>query len=189
MSMPVHAIDSSATPRVRSVDPVETPEGHSSSRVRERERMNASILQSSLDVSISSGNESLALMLRSAIDGINEALKPELGDNALQAAMSQDNTPEGTAGRIVSLSTGFFEAFKAQHMDEDEADVLKNFMATIRGGFEKGFKEAVDILKGLSVFAGEIASNIEKTYALVQQGYADFEAALNGKDSVLAEGE
>lgn len=181
MTTPVHAIGSSAVPRPRSVDAVGTPEENTTTGARSRAQLNASILQASLDVSISSKNEPLELLYRSAIDAINEALQPELGDNALQAAMSQDNTPEGTAGRIVALSTGFLEAFKAQHAGEDEAGVLKNFMATIRSGFERGFKEAVDILKGLKVFEGDIASNIEKTHALVLQGYADFEAARTAR--------
>ncbi|MBS1186732.1 MAG: hypothetical protein H6R04_750 [Burkholderiaceae bacterium] len=147
--------------------------GRSSAQVQ----LNASIMQASLDVSISSKNEPLALLYRSAIDRLNEVLKPELGENAIQNAASQDNTPEGTAGRIVSLSTGFFEAYKAQHPGEDGASVLQNFMDTIRSGFEKGYKEAVDILKGLQVFEGDIASGIGKTYDLVLQGYADFQQA------------
>lgn len=108
-------------------------------------------------------------------------LEPEFGENAIQNAVSQDNTPEGTAGRIVSLSTGFFEAFKQQHAGEDEAGVLEKFMATIRSGFEQGYNEARDILQGLRVLNGDIASNIEKTYALVQQGYAEFEAARSSQ--------
>jgi hypothetical protein len=143
-------------------------------------QLNVSILQASVDVSISSGNEPLALLLQSAIAGINDLLEPEFGKNAIQNAASQDNTPEGTAGRIVSLSTGFFDAFKQQHPGEAEADVLKNFMATIRSGFEQGFKEASDILQGMNVLNGDIASNIDKTYELVQQGYADFEAGQSG---------
>jgi len=46
---------------------------------------------------------------------------------------------------------------------------------------EKGFKEARDILGGLKVLGGDIASNIDKTYALVQKGYADFQAAHSSK--------
>jgi hypothetical protein len=143
-----------------------------------RTQLNASIVTASFDVAISSGNEPLALLFKSAINSINEVLKPELGDNAIQnAATSQDNSAEGTAGRIVSISTGFYEAFKQQHTGEDEADVLSKFMATISSGFEQGYKEATDILQGLGVFSGDIKSGIEKTYELVHQGYADFEAA------------
>ena len=140
-------------------------------------QFNASIVTASFDVAISSGNESLALLYKSAINSINVVLKQERGDNAIQNAFGQDNSAEGTAGRIVSISTGFYEAFKRQHPGEDEADVLSNFMSTIKRGFEQGYQEAADILQGLGVFGGDIKSGIEKTYELVLQGYADFEAA------------
>ena len=142
-----------------------------------RVQLNASIVTASFDVAISSGNEPLALLYKSAINSINDILKPTLGENAIQNAANQDNTAEGTAGRIVSISTGFYEAFKRQHPGENEADVLTNFMATIKSGFERGYQEASDILQGLGVLDGDIKSGIEKTFKLVQQGYADFEAA------------
>ena len=142
-----------------------------------RVQLNASIVTASFDVAISSGNEPLALLFKSAINSINDILKPTLGENAIQNAANQDNTAEGTAGRIVSISTGFYEAFKRQHPGENEADVLTNFMATIKSGFERGYQEASDILQGLGVLDGDIKSGIEKTFKLVQQGYADFEAA------------
>ena len=148
-----------------------------------RSQLNASIITASFEVAISSQNEPLALLLKAAITGINDLLKPEFGDNAIQNALSQDNTAEGTAGRIVSLSTGFYEAFKSQHTGEDEVAVLKNFMSTIRGGFEQGYKEASDILQGMNVLNGDVASGIGKTYELVQKGYADFEAAQSSRIS------
>lgn len=144
-------------------------------------QQDAAILQASLEVSIQSKNQPLALLLKSAINGINELLQPEFGDNAIQAAASQDNTPAGTADRIVSLSTGFYEAFKRQHIGENANEVLTQFMATIRSGFEKGAKEAQEILNGMGVLNGDIASNIDKTLELVKQGYADFEAAQRNK--------
>ncbi|GAB2883276.1 hypothetical protein GCM10027046_09710 [Uliginosibacterium flavum] len=179
MSMPIAASNQAQSSEARSSDAAPKP----SAAAQARAQQNAAIVQASADVAISSGNDSLALLYKTAIDSINENLKAEFGDNALQAAMSQDNTPDGTAGRIVSLSTGFFEAFKAQHAGEDEAEVLKNFMATIRSGFERGFQEASDILQSLNVLNGDIASNIDKTYELVLQGYADFEAAQSNSNS------
>ncbi|MBA5605270.1 DUF5610 domain-containing protein [Duganella sp. FT3S] len=140
-------------------------------------QLNASIVQASLTVSIGAQDDPLALLLKSALTGINEALRGQFGDNAIQNAMAQDNTPEGTAGRIVSLSTAFYGAYQKQHAGEDPQQMLSNFMATIKGGMEQGFKEARDILTGLNVLNGDIASNVDKTYELVQKGYADFEAA------------
>lgn len=151
--------------------------------------LNASIVQASLSVSISSSNDQMSVVLKTALTGINEALKNDgFGDDAIQNAMSQDNTPEGTAGRIVSLSTGFFEAYKQQHPGEDEGELLNKFMDTIQSGMERGFKEARDVLQGLNALNGDISSNIDKTYELVQKGYADFIAAHQPKSDTPATG-
>ena len=148
---------------------------------RSKLQLNAAILQASMNVSISSQNDPLALVYKSAITSINEALQADFGDNAVQNAASQDNSAEATANRIVSLSTGFFEAFKQQNPGMDNDAALEKFMGTITGGMEKGFSEARDILKGLNVLQGDIAGNIDKTYELVQKGYADFVAAHSSK--------
>jgi hypothetical protein len=148
-----------------------------SKQAEARSQLNVSIVQTSLSVSISSQNEPLALLFKSAINSLNDVLRPEFGENIIQNAANQDNTPEGTADRIVSLSTGFFEAFKQQHSGENETDILQKFMGTIRNGFERGFSEASNILQGLKVLEGDIAANINKAHELVMQGYAAFEAS------------
>ncbi|MYM37167.1 hypothetical protein GTP44_22955 [Duganella sp. FT50W] len=148
---------------------------------RAKAELNASIVQASLSVSISSANDPMSVVLKTALTGINEALKDDFGDNAIQNAMSQDNTPEGTAGRIVSLSTGFFEAYKRQNPGQDEGELLTRFMETIKGGVDKGFKEARDILDGLKVLNGDIASNIDQTYTLVQKGFESFVTAQQSR--------
>ena len=153
---------------------------------RSKLQLNAAILQASMNVSISSQNDPLALVYKSAITSINEALQADFGDNAVQNAASQDNSAEATANRIVSLSTGFFEAFKKQNPGMDNDAALEKFMGTISGGMEKGFSEARDILKGLNVLQGDIAGNIDKTYELVQKGYADFVAAHSSKKADTA---
>ncbi len=156
---------------------VQSSQSTTATQADARSQQNSAILQASLDVSLQSQNQPLALLLKSAIDGINEVLKPQFGDNAIQAAASEDNTPTGTAGRIVSLSTGFYEAFKQQHPNENAGDVLTKFMDAIRSGFEKGAKEAQGILDGMGVLNGDISSNIDKTLELVRTGYDKFEAA------------
>lgn len=139
-----------------------------------RKELNVGILQASMQVSIRSGDQSQALLFRSAIEGINEALAPMLGPDAIQNAMGQDNTAEATAGRIVSMSTRFFEAYAARRPDDDPETVLRDFIDVIRGGFEKGFGEAREILDGLGVFAGAVETDVMKTRELVLQGYDRF---------------
>ena len=139
-----------------------------------REDLNGKILQASLDVSIRSGNESQALLLRTAIEGINEALAQTLGPDAIQNAMSQDNSAEATAERIVSMSTAFFDAYAARRPGDEPETVLRDFMDVIRGGFERGFGEARDILDGLGVFNGAVEADVMKTRELVLKGYDRF---------------
>ncbi|QXL84817.1 DUF5610 domain-containing protein [Comamonas sp. NLF-1-9] len=152
-----------------------------------RTRLNAQILQASLEVSLKAGDDASALLYRSAIDRINELLAPEFGPGALQAVSAQDHSPAATAGRIVALSTAFFDRYAAQHAGEDPEAVVRNFMKLIRSGFEQGYGEAREILSGLGVMdeGSTIADAVQQTYALVQQGYDDFLAhrlaALGGE--------
>lgn len=143
-----------------------------------KQQLNIQILQMSFTTSIQAGNESQSLLFKAAIDKINEALAPELGADAIQSKASEDSSPEATAGRILSLSTGFFDAYAAQHPNDPPEKVAQDFVDLIRGGFEQGFKEAADILGGLNVFDGEIKDGIMKTYDLVNKGFDDF---LTGK--------
>ena len=154
----------------------------SSSASTRRAEQNSQILQASMDVSIKSANTSLALLYRTAIDRINTILEPELGPNAIGDTATPVNTPEATAGRILSLSTAFYDAYAAQNKGKDPETVARNFVDLIRGGFERGFGEAKDILGGLNVLGegSPIEQGINKTYALVMQGFDDFLATKLG---------
>src|SRR5471030_3094376 len=115
-----------------------------------------------------------ALLYSTAINGINDALKPTLGDNAIQNAASDDNSSAATAQRILAGSTGLLAAFQAQHPGEAGDAAVSDFVSTIRGGFEKGYKEAAGILGALN---GGVSDAIQQTYNLVEKGYDDFEQA------------
>ncbi len=140
-------------------------------------QLNASIVEASLTVSLKSGNDPMSVIFKTALTGINEALEADFGKDAIQNASAQDNSPEATANRIVSLSTGFYEAYKRQNPGQDDETSLNNFMETIKKGVEQGFKEARSILDGFKVLDGDLSTNIDKTYDLIQQGFADFVAA------------
>jgi len=140
-------------------------------------QLNASIVEASLTVSLNSSNNPMSVVFKTALTGINEALKADFGEDAIQNAASQDNSPEATASRIVSLSTAFYDAYKQQHPGQDDETTLNNFMSTIQKGVEQGFKEARGILEGFKVLNGDLSANIDKTYDLIQKGFADFAAA------------
>lgn len=148
-----------------------TPE---STSVTAKKQLNAAILQSAVEVN--AGSKYLSLTFKAAIEGINDALKETLGDNAIQSAYDSglDFSPEATAERIVSLSTAFFGSYQQQHPELSQEQALTKFTDIISGGINTGFGEARDILSGLQVLEGDIASNIDLTYDLVQQKLTSF---------------
>lgn len=164
-----------------------------------KQQFNASILQASLEVSINSQNDPLSLVYKSAIENLNEILKPQFGDNAIQNAASQDNSPEATAGRILSFIKSAFQMFslnsstqKSDGTDDsstgtstgtDQNAAFDNFMSLIQKGVDQGFSEARGILSGLNVLNGDIASNIDKTYDILKKGIADFIASIKNPTS------
>jgi 2-oxoglutarate dehydrogenase complex dehydrogenase (E1) component-like enzyme len=139
--------------------------------------LNSAIVQTSLSVAISSGNDPLALLYKTAIQGINEALEPSMGKDAIQnAATSDDNSAEATADRIVKQSTAFYDQYRQQNKLEDNAETRGKFIDILKGGFEQGFKEAQDVLTSLKALQGDVATGIDKTHELVLKGFADFAA-------------
>lgn len=151
---------------------VKDTESPASAVAKAHANQNSAIIQTQLNVAISSGNNPLALLFKTAVEGINEVL----GENAIQNAASQDNSAEATAQRIVDMSTAFYDQYLQQNKLEDNEESRGKFIDLVSGGFEKGFKEAQDILGGLKVLEGDVAAGIDKTHELVLAGFAAFRA-------------
>lgn len=156
---------------------------NASLQAQQKANFNSAVVQVSLAASVEAGNEPLSLLYRSVVESLNEVLEGELGENALQNALEQDNSPQATADRIVSMATGFFQAFAEQNGGADEPGVMEKFMQTIREGFERGFAEAQEILQGLDALTEDISAQINQTYDLVLEGFAAFEQAQSEQAS------
>jgi hypothetical protein len=141
-----------------------------------KQAQNVAILRANEQVSLRSNNDSLSLLYKTALDGINAELEPVLGENAAQKIYDSgiDTSPEATADRIVAFATGFYSRYKALNLGRSEAETLDNFLQIIGGGIDKGFKDAKDILKGLKVYEGEVEAGVDKTYSLVMKGLSGF---------------
>ena len=141
-----------------------------------KQQYNSAIITSTLDASIGSSGQPMELLYKAALEGINDALKAELGDDAIQNAYQAgvDVSPKATADRIVSMSTAFFSAYRDQNPEMSDEEAATKFADIIGSGIDKGFSDARDILGGLSVLEGEIGSNIDQTYELVQKGLQQF---------------
>ncbi|PHR83772.1 MAG: hypothetical protein COA59_10430 [Colwellia sp.] len=155
-------------------------------QTQSKKELNSAIIRSQMEVSLKMGNEPMALLYKTALEAINEALDPTLETKPIQTAYDNqiDVSPEATAARIVSLATGFYHAFQQQNPDMASEESLDKFMTVISGGIDKGFKDARDILESLSVLDGEVATDINSTYDLVQEGLKHFmDNFLNKKES------
>lgn len=163
---------------IPSVESQTVKPGSSSNTLIEKQKseLNVSILESA-EVSVSAKDKPLALTLRAVIDELNSVLEPTLGANAIDAAVDAglDVSPEATADRIVSLSTAFLPAYQESNPGKSVSD----FLQVIKSGIDQGFAEARDILDGLGVLEGDIASNIDRTYELVQEKLDEFQSSFN----------
>lgn len=157
--------------------------------VSSKKQLNAAIIESSLKYSITVGDQPLALTLKTALQGINEALQASGVENKVEETYESgiDFSPEATAERIVSFSTQFLGAFREQNPDMSEEESLTAFVDIISSGIDQGFDEAKEILGGLKVLEGEVSETIDKTYELVQSGLQAFVDALKAKDEQEAE--
>lgn len=150
--------------------------GIDSSAAKARQAQNVAILKANEQVSLSSNNDSLSLLYKTALEGINAELEPVLGENAAQKIYDSgvDTSPDATAERIIAFATSFYSRYKELNPDRTEQEQLDNFFAVIGGGIEKGFADAKDILKGLKVYEGEVEDGIDQTYAKVMAGLETF---------------
>ncbi len=176
VSQPAVSPSGASTAGRSSATPPVDPPADQSVRAQIKRQGDAAILQASQQVSLQSGNEPLALLYTAAIDAINDKLAPSLGDNALQRGLDEglDVSPQATAERIVSLTTALFGRYQASNPQLAFSDQVERFVGIIAEGIDQGFGEARDILGGLGVLEGDIATNIDTTYDWVQQGLQAF---------------
>ena len=153
-----------------------TPSAKESIVDSHKKQLNAAIIESSLKYSQFASDEPLSLLLTTALQGINEALNATGIDTSVSKTYESgiDYSPEATAKRIITFSTQYFGAYKEGHPEMSKEVALAAFVDIIGSGIEQGFTEAKGILEGLKVLDGDIASNIAKTYDLVQEGLQTF---------------
>ncbi|MES2821537.1 MAG: DUF5610 domain-containing protein [Pseudomonadota bacterium] len=81
-----------------------------------------------------------------------------------------DYTPEKVAGRILDFIGQRLEYEAASGADPSKLQAL---LKQAQEGVEKGFAEARAILDGMGVLKGQIATDIDDTYARIQDGFTD----------------
>jgi len=170
---------STASPKAAEDSKEKKLSGYEQSRLN-RQQVNANIMESQLKLSTGESDNSMKLLYKTAIDGINKELEAEFGPNAAEKIKQAgiDTSPEATADRIVGFATGFYQQFKQQNPDMAEEERLDKFLSIVGGGVDTGFADARKVLDGLGVLNGKISDDIDKTYGLIQDGFAKFRDAI-----------
>lgn len=151
-----------------------------------RRQLNQTILDNQLSLSLQSDNKAMNLLYRAISDAVEKRMAgqaPQNANDSTEAAAetglnktysNEDTSPQATADRIVSFATNFYQAFREQNPELNDADGLEQFMQEIGKGIDQGFADARDILTGLKKLEGKVADDIDETYNLIQQGLQDF---------------
>ena len=152
-----------------------------------RQQTQASIVEMMFSSSESATQNSLKITYQEAIDKINEVLTADIGEQvdpnsflpisqeALDAQGGMEYwTPENTAKRIVEGTTAFLAGYQAAHPELQGEALMNGFMEVIGGGINQGFDQAKGVLGDLNVLEGDIESNVDLTYKLVQEGLEQF---------------
>jgi len=114
------------------------------------------------------------LILKSAMDKINEVFKPYLGDGAIQraAASGQDMSPQGVADSILSFATQLIGRAEAAQGDRPKAEQSsrEQMFSSVKTGVEQGFMQARDILESMQALKGDTKETVNNTHTLLQDG-------------------
>ncbi len=157
--------------------------GYDASRMN-KQKLNAAIMENQLKLSAGEDDNSMKLLYKTALEGINKELEAEFGPNAAEKIKNSgvDTSPQATADRIVGFATAFYQKYSEQNPDMPEEERLDKFLALVGGGVDKGFEDARGVLDGLGVLNGKIAEDIDSTYSLIQDGFAKFRDMILNSD-------
>jgi hypothetical protein len=174
--IPPQSSSTAAAPEKQKKSELDTALENRAAKETNKNAQNAAIMAANEKVSLNSNNEGLSLLYKTALEAINKELEPVFGENAAQKIYDSgiDVSPEATAERIVSFATKFYGRYEQMTPNMSDEERLDSFLNIIGGAIDQGFTEAKDVLKGLSVYEGEIESNVDKTYDFVLKGLAKF---------------
>ena len=162
--------------------------GYASSQLN-KQKLNATIMENQLKLSTGDDDNSMRLLYKTALEGINSELEAEFGPNAAEKIKNSgvDTSPQATADRIVGFATAFYQKFSEQNPDMPEEERLDKFLSLVGGGVDKGFEDARGILDGLGVLEGKVSDDIDSTYSLIQEGFAKFREMILNPDKKVEE--
>lgn len=145
-----------------------------------KQKLSNSILHANLEVSVDITNESITMLYKAIIEGINEAIGNDSGGNITPYTDQSglELNPYAIADRIITISTTLYSNYRLQQPELAEIEAVKSFKKIISAGIESGFAETRNILDGLLVLEGDVEKTIDASDDCIQRGLENFEDIL-----------
>jgi len=121
-----------------------------------------------------SSAQAMNIVMERALDklrGVVDEARAQLG---IPEDAVLDTSPEATANRIADFALGVFGVWRKNHDELAEEDARKQFASFIGGAIQQGIQEARGILTALNALNGEVDTNINTTWDIIQQRLSDF---------------
>ncbi|MCX5769917.1 MAG: DUF5610 domain-containing protein [Candidatus Hydrogenedentes bacterium] len=121
-----------------------------------------------------SSAQAMNIVMERALDklrGVVDEARTQLG---LPEDAVLDTSPEATANRIADFAIGAFSVWQKNHSKLGEEDAREQFASFIGGAIQQGIEEARGILSALNALSGEVDTNINTTWDIIQQRLSDF---------------
>lgn len=142
-----------------------------------------------VDVSMREVYKSLTVFAQKVLDKLQEILGDKLPDG-LESLKPEDHTAEKTAQRIVDGTTAMLGVFARQRPDLEGEALISEFMKTIRGGIDSGYRDAAAVLGDIGALEIEgVQSGIEETMRLVEEKLKAFEDSYRKQNGLTVPAE
>ncbi len=139
-----------------------------------------------VNVSMKEVYKSLTVFAQKVLDKLQEILGDKLPDG-LDSLKPEDHTAEKTAQRIVDGTTAMLGVFARQNPELEGEALISEFMKTIRGGIDSGYKDAAAILGDIGALQIDgVQSGIEETMRLVEEKLKAFEDSYRQQNGLVA---
>jgi len=120
--------------------------------------------------------ESMQIVVERAMDKLRSVVSDARAALGIPEDTEIDTSAEATGNRIADFALGAFDKWSKNHSGLADEDARKQFADFIGGAIQQGISEARGILGSLNALTGEVDTNINSTWDVIQNRLNDFVA-------------
>ena len=118
--------------------------------------------------------ESMQIVVERAMDKLRSVVSDARAALGIPEDTEIDTSAEATGNRIADFALGAFDKWAKNHSGLADEDARQQFADFIGGAIQQGISEARGILGALNALTGEVDTNINSTWDVIQNRLNDF---------------